>query len=641
MSRRSTRHQIKALESPALSKPESAPPRKRVKKAVEPATNETSEAKSAPRKNRGKLRFITEMPLDILFEIFGQLLPADLLHLSMSSKALRDILLRKSAAFLWKQAFLNIRSDAPPSCPEDLNEAQYANLLWGKHCFFCGKPSTMVIWECNVRTCKACVLTPKFISSRYPPNSASSQNNFETAKALCPNSWYPYGPGRGTHVSLASDVLAIQNRLDELAETSTDREEFARQCHAIKGTKMKHRGSCENWVYRQKSNRRQELRNAGKSRQDAILARMDKLGWSEELSDWKIKRDFVALPAVRQNKQLTERIWANIEAELVEYLTEVKRLRLERHRIDTLSTRILVLTAAAIKDLNALAICEVRPSIPDVCVMPEYRAILERPSETDVQKEDFEELLTHLPEQADQWRKSNIQLLLQLLPGSKKQGNKTLDIRPLELCTTFFRCHSCREPISYPRILSHACLNKLGSHIEEDDDILLQAFRSAPWIYGQKGIVFDTEASSITAMLIKLCGHDPKTLTSAAMDELDLRFECLRCVHPSKGRLVMKWRIALLHELEDHYGETLKSTSWKLLTPDEVMAAKEREGKVNKRAPPNLLCPKCNTRTTYTQLQMQQHMASTHSNESFDSVPLPDVTMRTPPLAVRLKISDV
>jgi len=138
-------------------------------------------------------------------------------------------------------------------------------------------------------------------------------------------------------------------------------------------------------------------------------------------------------------------------------------------------------------------------------------------------------------------------------------------------------------------------------------------------------------------MLIKLSGQDPKTLTTAAMGELDSRFECLRCVHPTQGRLVMKWRIALLHELEDHYGETLKATSYKLLDPDEVIAAKEREAKVKKRAPASLLCPKCNRWTTYTQLQMQDHMNLFHEGEAFEPVPHPDVTIRMPPLAVRLK----
>jgi hypothetical protein len=54
-----------------------------------------------------------EMPLDVLLEIFGQLFPVDLLNVSRASKALRDIILRKSVAFIWKEVFLNLKN--PPT----------------------------------------------------------------------------------------------------------------------------------------------------------------------------------------------------------------------------------------------------------------------------------------------------------------------------------------------------------------------------------------------------------------------------------------------------------------------------------------------------------------------------------------------
>jgi len=464
-----------------------------------------------------------------------------------------------------------------------------------------------------------------------------------SAQTLCSRSWYSYSRGEGAYVCLTSDVETIQKRLDELAETNSDTEEFVLQCQETAKMKSQHSALCERWESLLKVNRRHELKNLGDIRRNAILAKVNELGWGKELSDYHTKNAFLALPTVRQKKELTDKVWTNIEPELVAFLSEVKRDRLERERVAVLRSRIAVLTAAVKKDLDAIPISDVRPSHADLCAMPEYRAILERPSGTGiaVTKADFADLLTHLSVQTDQWRKSIINILLELLPSSsKKQGNKRMDTHVLDLCTTFFRCHSCREPISYPRILSHACINKRrrpGKAEEEDEDLLLGTFGHVPWIHGQEGIAFDAEASSITATLIKLCGQDPKILTTTAMDELDSRFECLRCAHPTKGSLVMTWRIALLHELEDHYGETLKANSYKLLDPDEVIAAKEREAKVKKRAPPSLLCPKCNTWATYTQLQMQDHMISTHTGESFEPVPHPDITIRMPPLAVRLK----
>lgn len=44
---------------------------------------------------------MTEMPFDVLHEIFGQLDPIDLLHLSWSTRTLNSILMLRSGRFLW------------------------------------------------------------------------------------------------------------------------------------------------------------------------------------------------------------------------------------------------------------------------------------------------------------------------------------------------------------------------------------------------------------------------------------------------------------------------------------------------------------------------------------------------------------
>jgi hypothetical protein len=52
-----------------------------------------------------KLVSMTEMPIDILFEMFAQLELVDL-HLSRASKDLRNILITSNANFLWKLVYL-------------------------------------------------------------------------------------------------------------------------------------------------------------------------------------------------------------------------------------------------------------------------------------------------------------------------------------------------------------------------------------------------------------------------------------------------------------------------------------------------------------------------------------------------------
>lgn len=53
------------------------------------------------RGRRGLLKNITEMPLDVLFEIFGHLEPQDVLHVSQANKALHSILKAPSANAIW------------------------------------------------------------------------------------------------------------------------------------------------------------------------------------------------------------------------------------------------------------------------------------------------------------------------------------------------------------------------------------------------------------------------------------------------------------------------------------------------------------------------------------------------------------
>ena len=52
---------------------------------------------------KGKLKDMTKMPIDILFEVFSQLEPVDLLHLSRATKELRAMLITSNATFLWKR----------------------------------------------------------------------------------------------------------------------------------------------------------------------------------------------------------------------------------------------------------------------------------------------------------------------------------------------------------------------------------------------------------------------------------------------------------------------------------------------------------------------------------------------------------
>lgn len=70
-----------------------------------------------------------------LSKIFSYLEPLDLLRMSRTTKDLRQLLMSKSTAFVWERARLGM--DGLPHMLDDINEVQYANLLFDTHCHVC------------------------------------------------------------------------------------------------------------------------------------------------------------------------------------------------------------------------------------------------------------------------------------------------------------------------------------------------------------------------------------------------------------------------------------------------------------------------------------------------------------------------
>ena len=74
---------------------------KRRKLVAEGPTNSVQADRGRIRGRRGHLKLMTEIPFDILYEIFGHLDPIDLLHLSWSTRTLNSIVMSRSGRILW------------------------------------------------------------------------------------------------------------------------------------------------------------------------------------------------------------------------------------------------------------------------------------------------------------------------------------------------------------------------------------------------------------------------------------------------------------------------------------------------------------------------------------------------------------
>lgn len=90
-------------------------------------------------------------------QIFSSCDPLSLLHLSRTQRGLRRMLMAVSLRSTWTASLATL--DGLPPCPDWLNEAQYASLLFDSHCHRCGGYAGVnrAIVEFNARYCDDCL----------------------------------------------------------------------------------------------------------------------------------------------------------------------------------------------------------------------------------------------------------------------------------------------------------------------------------------------------------------------------------------------------------------------------------------------------------------------------------------------------
>ncbi|KAF9532169.1 hypothetical protein CPB83DRAFT_880819 [Crepidotus variabilis] len=76
--------------------------------------------------------YFSELPTELLLEIFGFLEPADVLHLYRASKYFHEFLGFGAANYLWEQVYTNMTT--PPPIPVGVNIRYFTNFLYGRHC---------------------------------------------------------------------------------------------------------------------------------------------------------------------------------------------------------------------------------------------------------------------------------------------------------------------------------------------------------------------------------------------------------------------------------------------------------------------------------------------------------------------------
>ncbi|KAI0822848.1 hypothetical protein BC628DRAFT_1326507 [Trametes gibbosa] len=378
-----------------------------------------------PKSRRRILSKLVDMPLDILYEIFGLLHPLDLLNLSRTTKALRNILMQHSAISIWRHAREGIVD--LPECPPDLTEPAYANLLFDHHCHFCVKARVMTtLWTCRSRACKLCLkehfvqLFDVLVSARqYMPARPDHQQPLKTS-SMVPMEYHN------------NKLLIPKKEADELIarikdcngdETALQQLEKERSLaiEELKNSAMK----LSDWQTKQNHQRTMDLIDLRVRRRKQIIERLCMLGYGEDLKWMTYDRvdQFIEHPLVKQPKELTDRIWNNIREPMLAFAREARTERLMYQRCVHYTDRLNFVRNTVAYFLAQRPLWDVFPSIADFSYYTTgFRAMLGTGPDVYFQPLNIpdDQLNVILMDAVSEWRLTMLKTLYNMAESSKE-----------------------------------------------------------------------------------------------------------------------------------------------------------------------------------------------------------------------------
>ncbi|KAH9927807.1 uncharacterized protein B0H18DRAFT_1210527 [Fomitopsis serialis] len=523
------------------------------------------------RGRRGGLKSMINMPMDVIQEICLYLHPRDLLTLSRTTKSFHAFLMQRSSAYLWKDALKKL--DGLPPCPEGWIEPAWVSLVFSPYCTACGEgKAATVAWEFLARFCASC--RDKMVVAE---NKLRLTNEQWRQFGMISKEAFIKAPVTGfkRHCYMWSQILEVLEAYGTLDKSGKSKE--ASDC-AIKYVQQARRSQeyaalCRKWVDDEERLRTKEVVSVIRERFKGIVSRLRELGWGPEL-DFVKARDYTPLSQhklVLVAKKLTDRVWLNIQSELIHCMEGIREERLEHENTPMLTERWSILESAGKEILDRhLAkhpeMLDYGLNIADLALTTEFREIMCAPADQVVDRTSFLALEEQIDVIIEDWRTRVCEEFRKPFVEGKIKVKAPRGVDPLDLATTAFAIYKPHKSPSafFPNIVASSGVR---SATREEGRNMYERF-----IYGRKDIhCYVPPTPDLCLMrdcnapeIIRSCGLDPDTATAKDMDALDARW--VRNV----TRTIVTWRTAVL------WGGSV----WHLADARDIARAKEREGAI-------------------------------------------------------------
>ncbi|OBZ74964.1 hypothetical protein A0H81_05086 [Grifola frondosa] len=590
------------------------------------------------------------MPLDIIYEILGHLRPRDLINLTRTSKAFRQLLTTRKAVTVWKTARKNMEA---PDCPPGMSELQWANLLWGGGtCQECGiNQTTRVNFEWLRRICTPCmkehIVHRTEVKNRY--------SDCRTLMKLVPSSntdiWATPGFTSQARFYWDNDLHDMFQKLNALGRDVDMRKPGAQESlEAFKDTQiahvdaiLKHADICDEWNHERRTARELFL----DERLEAICFQLVGAGHHP--------RDVANVVTERKSyladKPVTNKRWERIRGKLEQDVAaaRVRRLAAEYYNIQCTRRRIF-------RELYQQYCESLRPLqkiyAPHICLVYTFDGfadLISADRDIVVEQGYFADVIENLPSLIAKFTEERQAKLEALVAQSSHNARSTAgtsaqsspgsaNTSPADLATSVFVCFPC------PLTCGIKVVHLMGSeqailHVIHPGGEPVFDYETSKVVepkYGVCSLRFDARGSLAAASLVKVLALDKKTATPQDLDRIDARFTCLAC-EPKKrrggtGRHSLTWRqcvriyecaIALTRMANvasiqvSHYIDTKghSSPEWYQLTEEEASKVKHDEA-YSILTCSIWTCNHCDAWQKRSQSSVHEHLKKEHAIDS-------------------------
>ncbi|KAF8487336.1 hypothetical protein DFH94DRAFT_849739 [Russula ochroleuca] len=530
----------------------SPPKAKRIKLGkVKRATSSKSPAKAkrtgVSRRIRGRLQNMLSLSFDVLFLIFSELGPMDLVNLARTSKALRQVLTSRKSMWVWIVARRNAGPIMVPDPPEDMSEPAWALLLFGPAvCSHCSTKNVHRIdFALRRRLCTICRKRNLVHSIRFRFRCPDLKESVMDLLPYTKIGGWAEGRASSGRFYWKPDLYDMTNKLAELEEDRNAGKAGAQErLKLFRAERILFVDSIiqscpefEKWAKEEAEAQAHISQERRAQRREALKDRILSAGYVSADIDYI---GMSAVPGANVDKILTEKAWRRIRRKVESRLSSARERRLQercRREIEY-KTKAEQCYSDILRQVLPVQRSYL-PAVSQACELSCFRELL-NPDRV-VLLTEWADATGQLRESLSEWMSLHRDKYTSLLPLNPYGGQvKAMEVKLL----------SDPSIEAWHRAGTHDFAGKLElatSVFRHPDTNTIHIGRDVCHAWKMKGeLEFSERGAEAVHSLLQELHLDPETTTPSMLEQLDRCFVCA-CCPADLQRIHRSWRSCVFH----------------------------------------------------------------------------------------------